>query len=51
MYCCSDMDEKSLKLSCKGIKKNVSYNFFENVLFNNKKILLLIRALDMLMDI
>ena len=54
IYCCSDIDEKSLKLSCKWIQKdnnNVSYKKFENVLFNIKKILLLIRVLDMLMDI
>ena len=40
MYCCSDMDEKSLKFSCKGIQKdsnNITYKQFENVLLNNEK--------------
>ena len=40
MYCCSDMDEKLLKLSCNGIQKdkiNVSYKKIGNVLFNNNK--------------
>ena len=38
MYCCSDMDEKNIKLSCKGMQKNdndISYNRFYNKLFNN----------------
>jgi len=37
MYCCSDMDEKEIKFSCKGIQKdnnNISYKKFENVLIN-----------------
>ena len=37
MYCCSDMDEKEIKFSCKGIQKdnnNISYKKFENVLLN-----------------
>ena len=36
MYCCSDMDEKEIKVSCKGIQKSndISYKKFENVLFN-----------------
>ena len=39
MYCCSDMDEKEIKVSCTGIQKSndVSYKKFENVLFNNEK--------------
>ena len=40
MYCCSDLDEKKFKLSCKGIQKdgnNVNYQKFHNVLFNNHK--------------
>ena len=40
MYCCSDLDEKKIKLSCKGIQKegnNVNYQKFHNVLFNNHK--------------
>ena len=35
MYCCSDMDEKEIKFSCKGIQKdnnNITYKKFENVL-------------------
>ena len=35
MYCCSNMDAKSLKFSCKGIQKdnnNITYKKFENVL-------------------
>ena len=38
MYCCSDMDGKDFKISCKGIQKdnnNMTYKKFENVLFNN----------------
>ena len=39
MYCCSDMDEKEIKVSCKGIQKSndISYKKFENVLFNGEK--------------
>ena len=40
MYCCSDMDEKNIKFSCKGIQKegnNVNYKKFENVLFGDKQ--------------
>jgi hypothetical protein len=39
MYCCSDMDEKEIKFSCKGIQKDnnkISYKKFENVLLNKK---------------
>ena len=35
MYCCSDLDEKEIKVSCKGIQKDnndISYKKFENVL-------------------
>ena len=35
MYCCSDMDEKEIEFSCKGIQKdnnNITYKKFENVL-------------------
>ena len=37
MYCCSDMDEKALKFSCKGIQKdnnNITYKKFEDVLIH-----------------
>ena len=40
MYCCSEMDEKNIKFSCKGIQKegnNVNYKKFENVLFGDKQ--------------
>jgi hypothetical protein len=40
MYCCSDLDEKKIKLSCKGIQKdgnNVNYKKCHNVLFNKHK--------------
>jgi hypothetical protein len=40
MYCCSDLDEKKFKLSCKGIQKdvnNVNYQKFHNLLFNKHK--------------
>ncbi len=39
MYCCSDMNEKEIEFSCKGIQKdnkNISYKKFENVLLNKK---------------
>jgi hypothetical protein len=40
MYCCSDVSEKEIKYSCKGIQKegnNICYEKFKNVLFDDKK--------------
>ncbi len=37
MYCCSDFNEKKIKLSCKGIQKsgnNISFKRFYDVLYN-----------------
>ena len=40
MYCASDITEKQIKYSCKGIQKegnNICYEKFHDVLFENKK--------------
>ena len=45
MYCAADITETKFKLSCKGIQKegnNICYQKYHDVLFENKKILLII---------
>ena len=34
MYCCSEVTETKIKLSCKGIQKEENDQKFKNVLFN-----------------
>ena len=53
MYCCSDMDEKNIKLRCKGIQKegnNVNYKKLKMFYLVINKIQHIIKVLEWLME-